>query len=52
MERDQIPVLRSGGLVAVGGIGAQQHLLAEVGEPALHFILMKQKGADESCILT
>ena len=52
MEREKIPVLRSGGVIAVGGLGAEQSLLAETGEPALHLILIKQKGADESCILT
>lgn len=52
MERDRIPVLRGGGVIAAGGIGAQEALLAEAGEAALHFTLIKQKGADESCILT
>ena len=52
MERDYIPVLRSGGVIAVGGIGAQQNLLAEAGEPALHITFTKQKGADGICILT
>lgn len=41
LERETVPVLRGKCVVAVGGIGAEQCFLAEVGEPALHFIFKR-----------
>ena len=41
LERDTVPVLRGDCVAAVGGIGAEQSLLAEAGEPALHLIFKR-----------